>query len=279
MIRERGSQKNLADAIGIDRRQVNDWLNMDRKVTFPLALIMQHLMEGKIKIHDLMPLTTPSLKKANKIVQEWWNSYEPEPSLLSIEKILQCNDSIKKTFKEDAVFGLFQKTSERAIIVDHHYHVITGHEQILQYAKRKRPQIRARILDFEALLQGQDKIYELEDLFISEKVAIGIALERFIGNRQGQRKDLQLVQNSAQVKKGQKNRMIIAKIVGLGSHFTYTQAQKVISKGSKNLITGIDNGLIPISNAAQIASLPIEKQEDTIQIIQTKKGKSICCTY
>ena len=168
MIRERGSQKNLADAIGIDRRQVNDWLNMDRKVTFPLALIMQHLMEGKIKIHDLMPLTTPSLKKANKIVQEWWHSYELEPSLLSVEKILQCNDSIKKTFKEDTVFGLFQKTSERAIIVDHNYRLITGHEQVLQYVELKRPQIRARILNLETLLQGKSKIYALQDLLISE---------------------------------------------------------------------------------------------------------------
>ena len=72
-------------------------------------------------------------------------------------------------------------------------------------------------------------------------MAIGRAIEEEIGNRQGQRADLGLVQNFAQVD-GKKTIEIAAAQSGFGNKETYRQAKKVVDEAIPEIIGKMDSG-------------------------------------
>src|SRR5574340_162192 len=107
-----------------------------------------------------------------------------------------------------------------------------------------------------------------KDFTIAERVAIGEALEKLMGNRQGQRThkgDCPLVENVPQVAPGEKTRRVVAKAVGLGNETTYRQAKAIVQSRNEKLIgivnrTGKVGGaykiLQQVEKAGQIAKEP-----------------------
>ena len=104
---------------------------------------------------------------------------------------------------------------------------------------------------------------------------MGIALEKWLGKRQGQRTDRQsLVQNSAHVQSGKKTRDLIAELLGFGSHFTYQEAKKIKSLSAPALIDAVDKASLSISTAALLTKLP-QKEQTQVLVFSIKEVISI----
>ena len=101
-----------------------------------------------------------------------------------------------------------------------------------------------------------------QDFTVSERVAIGLAVEKEIGNRQGQRTD-KLSQNFGQVEK-KKTYHIAAEKAGFSNPETYRQAKKVAENGIHDLVKAVDVGEVAVSRAAQIAKLPPDVQAEVV---------------
>jgi len=105
-----------------------------------------------------------------------------------------------------------------------------------------------------------------KDFSPSEKVAIANRIkEEVLGNRQGQRTDIEPGLKIAAVVPGEKSATTAAKLAGLGNKDTYRQAQMVIDHGCPELVQAMDQGRVSISNAAMISKLPKEQQEEALK--------------
>jgi broad specificity phosphatase PhoE len=71
-------------------------------------------------------------------------------------------------------------------------------------------------------------------------VAIAKAIEEAIGKRQGQRTDMQLQQNFAEVPHGTQTRDVAAQKAGFGNPETYRQAKRVVERGVQELVEAMD---------------------------------------
>jgi len=92
----------------------------------------------------------------------------------------------------------------------------------------KKQTILARIVDVTSILNGEYAENEIrKDFTPSERVAIAKAIERTVGNRQGQRTD-QLRGKIPEVAPGTRTRENAAEKAGFGNDTTYRQAAKVV---------------------------------------------------
>ena len=96
-----------------------------------------------------------------------------------------------------------------------------------------------------------------KDFTVSERVAIGEAVEKALGNRLGSNQYRQKVpvENIPQAEAGKKTRDIAAEKAGFGNGKTYQQAKKVVSEGAPELMDAVDSGRVSVSAAADVAEL------------------------
>ncbi|MBF0140234.1 MAG: ParB N-terminal domain-containing protein [Magnetococcales bacterium] len=124
-------------------------------------------------------------------------------------------------------------------------------------------EIDAILVDIKDLLQAEHDENEIRKNFnVSERVAIGKAMEALLGNRQGERTEL--LQNFAEVKPGQTTRDIAAKKAGFGNSETYRQAKQIIEHGAPALVDVVDAGRVSINAAKNVAELTLEDQEEIV---------------
>jgi DNA-binding transcriptional regulator YdaS (Cro superfamily) len=100
---------------------------------------------------------------------------------------------------------------------------------------------------------------QIPKISLTEKVSIGIALEKSLGNRNGRRCDLA----PSKMLNGRTD-VIAAKHAGFGNHISYRQAKKIVTKGIYKLSEAIDEKLISISVGSIIAELSPEQQEEIL---------------
>lgn len=100
-----------------------------------------------------------------------------------------------------------------------------------------------------------------QDFTVSERVAIGKALEAELGSRRGQRSDLERPENFPEVGD---TRDIAAKSAGFGNGKTYEQAKQVIADGAPALVSAVDRGDMAVSLAAAVTQLPDEQKQAVI---------------
>lgn len=125
-------------------------------------------------------------------------------------------------------------------------------------------EIPARVVNLQSLISGEYAENEVrKDFTVSERVAIGKAIEDELGNRQGQRTD-QLPANLPEVPKGTETRDIAAAKSGFGGARTYDAAKAVVEKGAPELVGAMDAGGVSISAAADIATLPQAEQAEIV---------------
>lgn len=123
------------------------------------------------------------------------------------------------------------------------------------------------VLEVSSIVEGEYAENEIrKDFTASERVAIGKAIEAEIGNRRGQRTDLEPVEDLPQVPPGTKTREIAAEKAGFGNPRTYQQAKKVTEAGTPELVAAMDAGEISIDAAAVIAQEPPDAQREIVQM-------------
>ena len=114
-------------------------------------------------------------------------------------------------------------------------------------------------MDIDAIVLGEHAENELrKDFTVSERVAIGGAVEVSLGERRGRPKEN--VQNLAQLPAGEKTRDIAAEKSGFGNAKSYRQAKAIVEKGTPELIEAVDRGYVSISAAAELSRLPRPEQ-------------------
>lgn len=158
--------------------------------------------------------------------------------------------------------------------VDRGHNLIFGHRRYLAHQRLGRETIQARIIEVPSLLQAEHDENELRKGFTtSERVAIAKAIEVEIGNRQGQRTDLNAdkqidapddepVADMPEVTPGKRTRDIAATKAGFDSTTQYRQARTVVDKAEPELKEAMDKGDISISTAAKLVDAEPEVQRE-----------------
>lgn len=127
-------------------------------------------------------------------------------------------------------------------------------------------EIPARVVNVTSILDGEHDENEVrKDFTPSERVAIAEAVRAALGERQGQRTDLQHTDNGPEVGE---TRDIAAKKAGFGSGKQYERAKAVVDDGVPELVEKMDAGEVSVSAAAVIA-----KQEPSEQARIVAEGK------
>lgn len=176
------------------------------------------------------------------------------------------------------------------------YVLVFGERRLLAVREvLQRPAIAARIVRVSSILAGEFAENEVrKDFTPSERAAIGKAIECGIGNRQGQRTDIELPHSSAEVQPrpcpaelreyfpevepeqppaelqqdfgelepGSRTADIAAEKAGFGNRKTYEQAKKVVEQAVDEIVAQMDSGQLAISSAAAIADEPPERQRE-----------------
>lgn len=132
------------------------------------------------------------------------------------------------------------------------------------------------VLEVSSIVEGEYAENEIrKDFTPSERVAIGKAIEAEIGQRQGQRTDLEPVENLPQVPPGTKTREVAAEKAGFGNARTYQQAKRVVEKAVDQVVAQMDAGDLSISAAAVIAEQPPERQIEIAQLPKEEKKAEV----
>ena len=133
-------------------------------------------------------------------------------------------------------------------------------------------EIEARVVDVPTILDGEYAENEIrKDFTVSERVAIGKAIEDGIGElRGGLREKGVKPQNFAGREdkvSGKETRSIACGVAGFRNHETYRQAKIVVAKGAPDLVEKVDSGKVSV-NAAYKEIQREEKKREREQQIQ-----------
>lgn len=121
-------------------------------------------------------------------------------------------------------------------------------------------EIDAIVVDVPSIVDGEFAENEFRKSFTpSERIAIGKAIEKEIGDRQGKRTD-KLVAHGPQVDEG-KTRELAAKKAGFSSTTQYRRAKKVVEDAEPEVVEAMDSGELSIRKAHDISKLPPEMQK------------------
>ena len=282
-----GSVKDMAKKLGVQREHIYAWIKGISNIPLEYALQIDYLTGGEIHWKELVPLHIVQRLKHLTLVLPKFDLPPCELVYVSIERI-QYSKLYSCLIKlEPDPLSLNKK---RPICIDSDNVLIFGDETLCFYKQHHKRTLPAWRISLADLAEGHyDSALFIKNFFISERVAIGIALEKFIGKRQGQRNDLKnkttkmkqkikkegiscrLMQDAAQVyiKNYGKLRQLIANRLGFGSHFTYLSAKKIKLYGSELLIACVDRKELAISTAARLSKLSISEQNKVLA--QSKK--------
>jgi hypothetical protein len=149
------------------------------------------------------------------------------------------------------------------ICVDSDNSLVFGEKRLHFYELLNKKTIPAWRLSLFDLINEKYNKDELHHTFVlSERVAISLAIESALRNRQGQRTDRLLRQNVVEVKGRTDD--FIANLLKFGNRQTYKQAKKILQFGSYELIGTIDQGRLAISAAVILTQLPFAKQKEIL---------------
>jgi ParB family chromosome partitioning protein len=151
------------------------------------------------------------------------------------------------------------------VVITQDCELIAGERRLRACQSLGWTDIPVRVAFIDAIALGErDEIEVRKDFTISERVLIAQAVERSLGNRQGQRTDRGLPQNIAEVK-GRESRDIAAERAGFGNRETYRQAKDVVENAASELVDALDAGKVSVSAASIIAKLPVEDQRQIVE--------------
>lgn len=260
-----GSIKHLARKLGIHREHVYAWIKGVSKIPLEYALQIDYLTGGEIPWKDLVPFHIVQRLKHLNLQLPKFDLPPCELVYVNLERITSKKPELIS--EEETIIPLHK---HRSICVDQQNKLIFGEKIFYLYKYHNKKTIPAWRLSLADLANGHysSELF-IKNFLISERVDIGIALEKFLGSRQGYRTDLlknsadlhkkqtkklRLVNKAAQVslQKRLPLRQLIANRLGFGSHFTYQNAKKIKLLANSELIKKVDQQVISISKAKKI---------------------------
>lgn len=267
-----GSETKVAKVLGAQQQNVSDWYRGRSAVPLDIALHLDWLMRGEVHWQDFVSFEIVYRLKNLCLSLKEAGIYPCE-----LTHILTSRIHVPERFKSTKIIEKVLKNTDRAPCIDENYTLVFGYETFCKYQNNNKRTIPCWKISLANLYEGN---YVAEDLtkafLISERVAMGIAFGGFIGNRQGQRNDLQenkskgdfyqeLVENFPQVgiKPGVKTRDFISNRLGFRNSKTYEQAIKV-QQGCSELIKAVDQEKLSISKGARLAKLTHEEQQKAL---------------
>jgi ParB/RepB/Spo0J family partition protein len=182
---------------------------------------------------------------------------------MKIKKV-KCEDIIiKERFRKD--LGNLDKLMEsiqsygllQPIGITKDNQLIFGYRRLRAWKKLGHDEIEARIVDTPSTLEGEYVENEFRKNFtISERVAIGKALEESFGERRGGNHGnqykiakTQKIADSRNELSGKETREIASGVAGFGSRENYRKAKVIIEKGTPELVDKVDTEKITINAA------------------------------
>lgn len=177
-------------------------------------------------------------------------------------------ESLAKSISEH---GLLQP-----IGIDENRNLVFGARRIEAHKALNRVLIDCKTIYTNNKVQVEEaENKDRKDFTPSEKVAIADAIRAKIGNRQGQRTDIDELNDEIQeVETGTSTLQHAAKEAGFGSDRTYRDASSVVDSGDQEIIDKMDSGEISINKAAQMIK-PEEPKKVPIDLnIETENKTS-----
>jgi 16S rRNA G966 N2-methylase RsmD len=125
--------------------------------------------------------------------------------------------------------------------------------------------IPVRVIDIDAVILGEfaENVIR-KDFTVSERVAIGRAVEEELGERRGNPNFKSAIPENFPEFVGRETRELAAERAGFGNPKTYQQAKVVIESGAPELVDAVDKGEVSVSAAAEVATLPIDEQTEIV---------------
>jgi hypothetical protein len=163
----------------------------------------------------------------------------------------------------------------QAIGIDPDFRLIWGARRLEAAKVLKWKTIPARIIDTIELLTGEHAENDCrKDLTVSERAAIGEAVEKALGNRQGQRTDKSTSGQLAGSPPGQESRQVAAQAAGM-STTDYRRAKEVVHNAAPEVVAAMDAREVSVSDAAAVASLPAKEQRQAVDKVRKGKAKTL----
>lgn len=262
-----GSINKLAKHLGISRLTISAWLNRNIRIRLEYAIQIHWYTKGEVDWSELVtPNVTRILKRCSFTVH---NNTEFETIHLSLSRIKYLHKNYSCDVINSLLENIKQHGLQNPICIDAENNLIFGTKRLKVYELLGKKTITTYRLSLPELLNGKYNTEEFCKLFsISDRIAIALALENFVGTRKGQRTDLKPSQNFDEVKG--RTDTVIAKLIGFGNRQTYHQAKKVIQSGNQKLIDALDKSQFTISVAVTLLKLSQEEQNHILSLDSKK---------
>lgn len=127
--------------------------------------------------------------------------------------------------------------------------------------------------ELQALLIERDENERL-NYSASEMVELGLAIEKEIGNRQGQKKTPEALRQEFVEVAGKKTAEIAGEAAGFKNPETYRQAKTVVANGTPELVEAMDKEEVTIADAASVAKEPATIQKKAVNAVRNGKAKT-----
>lgn len=253
-----GSQENFAKVLGVSRSTIGHWLNGVRNLPDFYVVSIFSLTKGTIPLSELSHSHQRIYQLAESLI-----TFSNTPAIQVLIKEIEINNVYCPIYKdcEDLLACFNPQNLYQPIFIDEQNKLITCECRLRANILLGKKYIHAHPLNLSEIIEGDSSLVALiKTLPVSEKVAIGMAIERELGNRQGKKNSLTLVDKYPQVSIGLKTRAIAAKAAGFNSDFIYRQAKIVIAHGTPELVQMMDNEGCAPSRASQVAGLSRDEQ-------------------
>lgn len=150
--------------------------------------------------------------------------------------------------------------------IDASYRLVFGERRLRAFKHLGRESIPALFINLDSIIKGEHAENEMREAFkVSERVAIGLALENEVGERRG-RPTNEIPQEIGELK-GRETAQVAADKAGFGNPETYRLAKKVVDSAAPLVVEAMDAGDVSISLAAQFVALPKEIREEAEEAI------------
>lgn len=260
-----GGVTAYSQQIKVNRSRASNWINQP-EIEIPYEYVVLTEDITRVSVERLSPFT----EAANKLVRR----------LRSNDVMLPVSILLSEVLMGDHFYLKWQRP-DRPILIGTDGVLISGLIQIEKLRALGIKKTQAIIIDLEALLLETRCIQDMNlKLFISEQVAIGLRMEKMLGNRKGQknnRKNINLSdknvdKNFASHSIGDKVGRVdsyIARLMDIGKG-TYHRAREVYLKGNLELISAMDLKEISIAKAAK--KIEMEKNSQLNSVLTTSEG-------
>lgn len=157
---------------------------------------------------------------------------------------------------DELIESIERCTLLHAIVVDSDSRLIDGQRRILAYQKMNRDCIRAQVVDVPSLIAAERDANEVAKRFtVSERVAIGEAMEKELQGRQANRAG----QKSHSQDTG-RTHDLVGRRTGFGCGKTYERAKKAVREAQPEVVKAMDDRRLAPTAGYKLSRLPRAEQ-------------------